>query len=57
MLQEEDGTLTIRVKAPPEGGRANQEAARALAEHLGVKPSQVRLKLGQRSRTKVFEVH
>ncbi len=51
-----DGALVIRVTAAPEGGKATEQAARALADHLGVKRSQVRLKVGQRSRTKVFEV-
>ncbi len=50
------GTLVIRVTAPPEGGKATEQAARALAGHLGVRRSDVRLKAGQRSRMKVFEV-
>jgi hypothetical protein len=51
-----DGSLTIRVRAAPEGGRATREAARALAQWLGVAPSTVTLRMGTRSRTKVFEV-
>jgi len=41
---------------PPEGGRATDEARRALAEALGVPGSRVTLRRGTRSRTKVFEV-
>jgi uncharacterized protein len=51
-----DGSLTIRVRSSPEGGRATREAARALARWLGVPPSAVGLRTGARSRTKVFEV-
>jgi uncharacterized protein YggU (UPF0235/DUF167 family) len=48
--------VLVRVRAAPEGGRATEEARRALAGALGVPPSSVRLRTGARSRTKVFEV-
>ncbi|MGZ4131990.1 MAG: DUF167 domain-containing protein [Actinomycetota bacterium] len=51
-----DGALTIRVRAAPEGGKATEEARRALADHLGTPPGRVRLRSGARSRAKVFEV-
>jgi uncharacterized protein YggU (UPF0235/DUF167 family) len=50
------GGIVIRVRSAPEGGKANEEARRALAEAVGVAPSAVRLTAGSRSRTKVFEV-
>jgi uncharacterized protein YggU (UPF0235/DUF167 family) len=50
------GELTIRVRAAPTGGEANREAARALAAHLDVPPSAVRLRRGARHRVKTFEV-
>jgi len=50
-----DGTI-VRVRAAPEGGRATDEAARALADVLGVPRTRVRLRTGARSRTKTFEV-
>jgi hypothetical protein len=49
------GTV-VHVRAAPEAGRATEEARRALAEALGVRPYRVRLVTGARSRTKVFEV-
>ncbi|MBI2238280.1 MAG: DUF167 domain-containing protein [Actinobacteria bacterium] len=48
--------IVVRVQAPPEVGRATEEARRALAEALGVPPSSVSLRAGERSRTKVFEI-
>jgi uncharacterized protein YggU (UPF0235/DUF167 family) len=48
--------IIVRVRAAPEGGRATEEARRALATALGVPGSQVSLSRGGRSRTKVFEV-
>lgn len=48
--------IVVRVRAAPEAGRATEEARHALAEAAGVPASAVRLRLGARSRTKVFEV-
>jgi uncharacterized protein YggU (UPF0235/DUF167 family) len=46
----------VRAGAAPEGGRATDEAARALADVLSVPRTRVRLRTGARSRTKTFEV-
>ena len=48
--------VLVRVRAAPEGGRATDEARRALARVLGVPASRVRLRAGARQRIKVFEV-
>jgi len=48
--------IVIRVRAIPDGGRATEEARRALADALRVAPSGVSLRRGGRSREKVFEV-
>jgi hypothetical protein len=45
------GRVRIRVTAPPEGGRANQQVSRALSERLG---SPVELISGASGRGKVF---
>ena len=52
----DDRGIVIRVRAAPEGGRATEEARRALAEALGVPGSGVCLRRGGGSPTKVFEV-
>ncbi|MBA2283463.1 MAG: DUF167 domain-containing protein [Acidimicrobiia bacterium] len=48
--------LKVRVAAPPEGGRANTELARLLAETFAVKPAAVTLTAGDTSRTKRFRI-
>jgi uncharacterized protein YggU (UPF0235/DUF167 family) len=48
--------LHVWVKAPPVGGKANQEVAEALAAAYEVPKSAVRLASGHASRTKVFEL-
>jgi uncharacterized protein (TIGR00251 family) len=46
----------VRVKAPPERGRANDAAVRLLAETLRIAPESVTLVAGHGSRDKVVEV-
>jgi uncharacterized protein YggU (UPF0235/DUF167 family) len=48
--------LVVRVQAPPVEGRATEEARRALADALGVRPTAVSLRSGATSRQKVFDV-
>jgi uncharacterized protein (TIGR00251 family) len=48
--------VKLRVAAPPEKGRANEAAAAALADLLGVRPADVTLVSGTTSRSKTFEV-
>lgn len=52
----EDGTLEVRVNAPPEDGRANAELIDTLARHLGVKRRFISIVSGQSSRNKIIEV-
>ncbi len=44
------------IAAPPVDGAANEAAVAAIARELGLRPHQVRLVGGARSRTKRFEV-
>jgi hypothetical protein len=46
------GSLKLKVQAPPSGGRANKEVVAFLARQFGVKRSRVRLESGQRTRKK-----
>jgi hypothetical protein len=55
-VEADERGVVVRVRSAPVGGRANEEARRALASALGVAPSRVRLRAGGRSRTKVFDV-
>lgn len=51
-----DGTLKLRVAAPPEDGRANRAVEGLLAEVLGVRESQVKVTRGASSRAKTVEI-
>jgi uncharacterized protein (TIGR00251 family) len=50
-----DGTLKVRVSAPPQEGKANQAVIEALARHFGIPRTQVRIVHGQAGRQKVVE--
>lgn len=50
------GDLHIYVSEPPLEGRANEAVIVALAEHFNVAKSLVRLKIGAKSKIKIFEV-
>ena len=51
-----DGTLKIKVSAPPEKGKANQCLLKFLAKELGVKKSAVAILSGQTSPLKRVQV-
>jgi uncharacterized protein (TIGR00251 family) len=52
----EDGTLTVRVTAPPVEGRANAAVGALLAAALGVPASAVRVVHGEHGRDKLVRV-
>jgi uncharacterized protein (TIGR00251 family) len=52
----DDGTLKVRVTAPPEGGRANRAVEELMADTLGVARRQVTVVRGTTARTKWIEI-
>ena len=52
----EDGTLKLRVTAPPTGGQANDGVIALLAKALGISKSQLQIVRGRRARNKVVSV-
>ncbi len=52
----EGEVLVVRVREPPEGGRANRRVVELLAKHFGVPKSQVEIVRGHRSREKLVRV-
>ncbi|MCB2130135.1 MAG: DUF167 domain-containing protein [Rhodobacteraceae bacterium] len=55
-LDFRDGTVCIRVTAPPEDGKATEAARVLLAKALGIAKTRLLLKSGATSRNKRFEV-
>ena len=51
-----DGTLSVRVAAPPVEGQANAAVAALLAGALGVRPAAVSVERGTRGRDKLVRV-
>ena len=57
VLELSPNTFEIHVTAPPVDGQANRAILELLAEHLHVSKSQIVLKSGLTSRTKLFEIN
>lgn len=51
-----DGALRVSVTAPADKGKANKAIAKAIAEALQLKPSQIELISGQTNRRKVYKI-
>ncbi len=52
----DDAYLVVAVNSPPVDGAANKSVVRAVAEALGLRPRQVRLKSGTTGRTKLLAI-
>lgn len=52
----DDAHYVVAIKERPVKGRANTAIARAIAKHLNVPLSDVRLMSGTRSKRKMFEI-
>lgn len=52
-----DGTLKVKIAAPPERGKANEELCRLLAEHYRVPRSAVSVISGQTSTLKLVRIN
>jgi uncharacterized protein (TIGR00251 family) len=53
---EREGRLVVRVTAAPVDGRANDAVRAVIAEHLGVRPSAVKIVSGEHNRDKVVQI-
>lgn len=51
-----DGCLTVHLKSPPVDGKANKELIELLAKKFKVSKSQIRIKSGLSSRTKLIAI-
>jgi uncharacterized protein (TIGR00251 family) len=56
LAAQDDGSWLAHVAAPPVDGAANEALVRLIAEHFGVRRTQVRIKSGASSRTKRIEI-
>lgn len=56
LVEEADGTFAAHLKAPPVGGKANEELVALVAAHFGVRKAVVHIKTGASSRFKRVEI-
>lgn len=52
----DDGTLRVRVSAPPVGGKANAALIKYLAKLLGVRKSRIEIVAGEKSLDKIVSI-
>jgi uncharacterized protein (TIGR00251 family) len=51
-----DGTVVVRLNAPPVDGKANEALLMLMVRELGLRKSQVQLTSGEKSRNKVLSI-
>ena len=54
--ENEDGSLSVKVKAQAKDGKANKAIINILAKHFKVPKSSVNIKAGHTSRGKIVEI-
>lgn len=54
--EEEDGSLTVSVPAPPKDGKANKALIELLAKHFSVPKSRLSIVSGEKSKNKKIEI-
>lgn len=55
-ILDEDGRLKVYLTAPASEGKANKALVEVLADHFGVRKSEVRIVKGEKGRDKVVEI-
>ena len=56
MARNDDGSLSVRVTAVPEDGKANAALLELLADRLKIPRSSIRIVRGRRTRNKVVQL-
>ena len=54
--QNEDGTWLAQIKSPPVDGKANEELIALVARHFQCRKSDISIKTGGSSRTKLVQI-
>ena len=56
VFQKSENSFAVSVKEKAERGEANRAVRRAIAEHLKISPSKIRIVKGARKPNKIFEI-
>ena len=56
VIQNSDGSYTVRVREAPDEGKANTAIIRALAKHFCIAQSRIELISGHAGKKKVFSI-
>ena len=56
VVKKDDGSFNVRVKAPPQEGKANKAVINVLAKYFGVSKNSIMIKAGHSSKNKIIEI-
>jgi len=56
IVGERDGSIVVRVTAPPVDGKANEALVKLVSKKLGIAKSKVKIVQGETSRDKILEM-
>ena len=57
VIKNQDGSLKINLKSSPVNGKANKELCAVLADYYKVSKSQIEIKIGKTSKTKIININ
>jgi len=56
VVEKEDGSLDVKVKAPAKDGKANKALISALSKYLKIPKSLISIKAGHSTKNKIIEI-
>jgi uncharacterized protein (TIGR00251 family) len=56
VVKKDDGSFSLKVKAPAKEGKANKAIINILAKYFGVSKSSISIKAGHSSKNKIVEI-
>lgn len=56
IIKKKEDEFVIKIKEPPQGGKANEKIKKILGEYFQISPSKIIIKKGHKERNKILEI-